>query len=78
MTKDEVLTLLQVIAAYDNREAHPLMVAAWTEAATRRGWTFAAAVEAVHEHYAESSDWLMPGTVTQLIRRNVPGRKWQE
>lgn len=78
MTHDEIVTLLQVVQAYDRRDIDPLMIAAWSEAARRKSWTFNTAVEAVHQHYADSTDWLMPGRITQLIAASGEGRKWQE
>lgn len=68
MNRDEVVNLLQAICVYDGRKLDALVVAAWTEAATRGRWTFPDALEAVHEHYAKSTAWLMPGHVTELIR----------
>lgn len=68
MNRDEVVNLLQAICVYDGRKLDGLVVAAWTESATRARWTFADALEAVHEHYAKSTAWLMPGHVTELIR----------
>lgn len=68
MNHDEVIELLQVIQSYDNRSTSPLTIATWHEAAQRGRWTRAAALEAVHEHYATSTDWLMPGHVTTMVR----------
>lgn len=68
MNHDEVIELLQVIQSYDNRSTSQLTIATWHEAAQRGRWTRAAALEAVHEHYATSTDWLMPGHVTTMVR----------
>ncbi|MBF6133492.1 hypothetical protein IU501_10825 [Nocardia otitidiscaviarum] len=71
------MTLLQVVAAYDGRDIDSAAIAAWTEAARRQRWTFAEAADAVHQHYSAQTAWIMPGHVTQLIRRDR-GRNWQE
>ncbi|NKS42277.1 hypothetical protein GS496_17145 [Rhodococcus hoagii] len=74
MTRDQIITLLQTVAAYDGRKVDQLVVAAWSEAAVRANWNPGEAVEAVHEHYSKSHAWLMPGHVTELIRsgKRVP------
>jgi hypothetical protein len=76
-TGDNIVELLQVAAAYDNRDIDAPMIAAWGEAARRQRWTFTEALEAVHQHYSQGVAWLMPGHVTQLIRR-ARGANWQE
>lgn len=69
MTPDQVAALLVVAMAYDNRKPGDATVAAWTEAALRGRWTFETAVEAIHAHYATSTDFLMPGHITARIRQ---------
>lgn len=71
MTEQEVRALLAVAMAYDNRKPGAANIAAWTEAAGRGRWTFDDAVEAVHEHYAKSADFLMPAHVTAFIRAKM-------
>lgn len=75
MNHNDVVTLLQVIAAYDSRTIDRASINAWSEAARRQRWTYADARDAVHEHYARSTAWLMPGHVTELIHapRRQPG-----
>jgi hypothetical protein len=68
LTHEQVAALLVVAMAYDNRNAGDATVMAWTEAAIRAQWRFAEAVEAIHQHYAQSTAFLMPGHVTTLIR----------
>ncbi|NEW49373.1 hypothetical protein GV792_04855 [Nocardia cyriacigeorgica] len=69
MTRDEIITVLQAAAAYDNRRIDGVMVAAWSESAHRAGWTAAAAVDAVHDHFAfTAGEYLMPGHITERIR----------
>ncbi|BAD54864.1 hypothetical protein [Nocardia farcinica] len=77
LTNDEIVTLLQIATGYDGREIDEVLITLWSEAARRRRWTFTEAVNAVHEHFAEETTWIMPGHVTQLIRRER-GRYWQE
>jgi hypothetical protein len=69
LTDAETRLLLAHALAYDARvSSGEANVAAWCEAARRARWTYAEALEAVHEHYATSTDWLMPGVITQRIR----------
>lgn len=68
MTQDEVIDLLSIITAYDKRSTGEGEIHAWSDAAQRGRWTFADAAEAVKAHYAESTQWLMPGHVTDRIK----------
>lgn len=68
MTRDEILTLLQIVASYDGRKTDGLIVDAWAKSADLARWDFPSASTAVHQHYAASTAWLMPGHVTELIR----------
>jgi hypothetical protein len=69
MNRDQVIELLQVAHAYDNRKIDAIMVAAWSESARRARWTAHEATEAVHEHFAHTpGTYLMPGHVTERVR----------
>lgn len=69
LSLDEVKILLGIAMGYDNRKMPgDLNLASWIEASHRANWTLAAAIDAVHEHYANTPDFLMPGHVTQRIR----------
>lgn len=68
MTEDEVRALLAVAMAYDNRKPGEANIAAWLEAANRGRWTFDGALEAIHQHYATSTDFLMPAHVSAAFR----------
>lgn len=68
MTEQEIRSLLAVAMAYDNRKPGEATIAAWQEAAHRGRWGFDDAVEAVHAHFAESTEWLMPAHITQRLR----------
>ena len=68
LSQDEVRALLAIAVAYDNRKPGEVTIAAWMEAADRGRWTFPAAVEAIHDHYAKSTDFLMPGHITTAVR----------
>jgi hypothetical protein len=70
VTEDEIRGLLAAAMAYDNRRPGDANVAAWLEAATRARWTFPAALDAVHAHYATATQFLMPGHVTERIRQD--------
>jgi hypothetical protein len=67
-----VRQLLAVVMAYDNRKPGDATVLAWSEAARRGRWTYAEAVDAVHAHYATSTEWLMPGHITARVKASRP------
>ena len=68
MDENHIKQLLSVAMAYDNRRPGDANIAAWMEAAHRGRWTFDAALDAIHAHYAENTDFLMPGHITTRIR----------
>ncbi|MGP6175391.1 hypothetical protein [Corynebacterium sp. A21] len=68
MTREEVTLFLAQIQAVDNRTITAETVTAWHDAATRQKWTMDYAVEGMRRHFSESTDWLMPGHITQRIR----------
>jgi hypothetical protein len=70
MTPDEVIDLLTLAAAYDRRTVGQADVEAWLDAATRMHWTATAAQEALKAHYASSTQFAMPGHVTDRIRQD--------
>lgn len=76
MTDDEVRALMVVIMGYDHRKPGELDLAAWGTASEFARWTLGEAVQAAHAHFAESTDYLMPGHITKLIRakRQQPPR----
>ena len=77
MTELEIRTLLAAAVAYDNRRPSQANIAAWCEAANRAGWTFPAALDAIHAHYAESTAFLMPGHITtRLAERSARDTDW--
>lgn len=64
MTTDEIVALLKTASAYDNRKPDYASVLAWAESAKRGRWTFDRAVDAIHHHYATSTDRIMPAHIT--------------
>lgn len=68
LTPDQVIDLLTAAASYDRRKVGKADVAAWSEAARRGRWTFEDALDAVFEHFTNSTEWLMPGHITTRIR----------
>ena len=78
LTEYEVRGLLTHAMGYDNRKPGDLNVASWIEASRRARWTFPEALEAVHAHYAERSEFLMPGMVTAHIRAARQDRAMRE
>lgn len=68
MNETEVKKLLVLAMSYDNRKMPAYAnVLAWQEQADRNDWTPEAAREAIHRHYASSTDFLMPGHVTAIL-----------
>ena len=69
LNHDQVINLLSVVVGYDGRfDASKAKVLVWHEAARRGRWTYAEAEEAVHQHYLESVDYLMPAHISTRIR----------
>lgn len=68
MTEREIRAVYAVAMAYDNRRLSEANITAWWEQARRNRWTFDEAREAVHEHFATSTDFLMPAHITAIIR----------
>ena len=80
MTEEEVRKLLAICVAYDNRRPSEANIAAWAEASRRAHWDFDAACDAIHQHYATSTDFLMPGHVTKTLeaQRKDRFKPWAE
>ena len=74
MTHDEVVDLLTAVSAYDNRKANPASVLAWGKAAELGRWTLQEALQAVHEHFAENPDYLMPAHITARVKASRQDR----
>jgi hypothetical protein len=68
ITELEIRALLAVVMAYDNRRPGEANVTAWLEQGIRCRWTYDEAREAVHAHFAASTDFLMPAHITAHIR----------
>lgn len=70
MNDEQIRRLLVAAMAYDNRKMPgEANVLAWSEAARRGRWSFEAALDAIHAHYAEDTAFLMPGHITARIRK---------
>jgi hypothetical protein len=70
MNTNDIIDLLTYIVAYDRRTTGRADVIAWHDAATRANWTTTEAQEAVKIHFTHSTEWLMPGHITQIIKTN--------
>lgn len=68
MTRDEIVDLLTIISSYDRRVPDLAAIIAWEESARRAKWTYPEALEAVHEHFAFSADYLKQAHITALIQ----------
>jgi hypothetical protein len=70
MNRDQVVELLQLIRAHDNRTVDEIAVQVWMQAAARGGWENNLAREAVFDHFTNTVGvWLMPGHITEHINR---------
>src|SRR5581483_11879725 len=67
MTRDEVVDLLTLISARDNRNIGQITVMAWL--GDVGDLDFDDAARAVGEHFRESTDWLMPAHIRRIVRR---------
>lgn len=74
MTENEIKALLAIVVAYDNRRPSVANITAWHEQAERARWTMFEAQEAIHQHFMESTEFLMPAHVTAIIKtaRRLP------
>lgn len=66
MTPDQVVDLLTLIQARDNRQVGQTTVLAWHE--DLEDLDFDDCREAVRRHFRTSIEWLMPAHVRQLVR----------
>jgi hypothetical protein len=57
-----------MIRAIAGREFGKLDVAGWMRISKQGRWTYTEAINAVEAHLAESTDWLLPGHITQRIK----------
>jgi hypothetical protein len=67
MRRSEISLLLGVMAAYDRRTTGETDVAAWLDVIG--DLDFADAVQAVKDHYRESSAWVMPADVRHRVKK---------
>lgn len=68
MTRDEVVALLQLAAAFDRRPIGKAEVASWFSAARDARWEFDMAADAIRHYYANVGKWVMPVDITLYIR----------
>ena len=69
MNPDEVIDLLTLIAAYDQRTVGESDVQAWHAIATEAGWTFPLARRAIIEHHTRGADRprIRPAHITDAL-----------
>lgn len=67
MTLDEIGALLGMLAAYDGRNVGEADVMVWGR--QMDGLDFHDAIEAVHQHYAETNEWAKPSHIRTLAER---------
>lgn len=68
MKTSEVAKLLAMASAFDNRSVGEANVSAWA-AALAPSMPFPDAAEAVRQHFAATSDYLMPAHVNAYVRQ---------
>lgn len=68
LTDVQIRRLIAAAMAYDNRKPSEAAVMSWGEASSRARWTFGEALNAIHAHYAESTEFIMPAHVTKRIK----------
>jgi hypothetical protein len=68
LTRDEIVGLLQTAAIYDNRTISEAPIEGWLTASHLGRWTAQYARRAIIQHYTESTNWLMPAHITEIIR----------
>lgn len=73
MNRNEVIDLLTIIAAVDNRQVGQITVEAWLDAIGDLAFTDCR--EAVRQHRRTSTEWLMPAHVRDLVQRVVDHRQ---
>lgn len=69
MTPEQIGDLLGVCTSYDNRNVDDAAVYAWYRALG--DLPYADCEAAVFEHYAKSSEWIMPAHVRRIARREI-------
>ena len=69
MTDDEIIDLLTMIAAYDQRTVGEADVVAWGAVSADQGWTYARAAKAVRVYYGSggTKPRITPAIVSQTI-----------
>lgn len=68
MNEHDVIDVLTLIAAYDQRTVGEDDVKAWTQTAHIGKWRTAHAARVVVEHYADQTDRIMPAHITRRLR----------
>lgn len=74
LSETEIKHLIALAGVYDQRRppadptAARMVIRSWQDASDRGRWTYTAAAEAIKAHYAETTDYLMPGHITALLR----------
>ncbi|KZL33167.1 MULTISPECIES: hypothetical protein [Rhodococcus] len=69
---DDITTLLQMCQSYDNRYIDGIMENSWHHAADIARWDMDQAEEAIRIHFATSTERIMPGHVTAIIKTFKP------
>lgn len=69
ITPDQAAELLAVAALYDNRRVTAPAATAWAQSLDHWNVDFDDCVAAIHRHFAESTDYLMPKHVGELATR---------
>jgi len=68
MNEREVKSLLAIATGYDGRLSGNVELENWKMVAAIQRWTFEEARDAMHSHYANSSEFAMPAMITKIIK----------
>lgn len=76
MTPADAAKILTLVSTYDNRTFNELTAAAWADALD--GLERDDCVEAVRRYFQQSTEWLMPAKVRELVRPILKARREAE
>jgi len=73
ISHDDIYSLLQLCQSYDARNIDGIMRSSWHDAAAIARWDRDGAVEAIKIHFATSTERIMPGHVTAILKSQKSG-----
>lgn len=70
MNRREIIALLAIATAFDNRTVGEANISAWTDSARRGRWAFEEASDAIKDYYTSTTDarpFVMPNHITHRV-----------